>query len=101
MWINVAEMLNEESFQLWCRQIANDERAKLKVGRISYNPGRSAPKGTDPYQPKEVPFPLYSWKVSWMDAKARRIKLQQNPRKLDSVLDEAHVLPDVPLLGCC
>ena len=78
VWLNVAEMLEEECFQAFCQYIGSDERAKLKAGRICYHflEGDQISSTADPHQPKDIPFNLKSLRLTWLDEQARLVKLE-------------------------
>ena len=84
VWTNVAEMLQEDSFQEWCRHISSDARSKLKVGRISMHACDHPPVTPDQFQPADLPFKIRSWRVTWMDAKSRLVKLTPTARVIKS-----------------
>eukprot|EP00439_Symbiodinium_sp_Y106_P056245 s2195_g7.t2 len=81
VWVNVAEMLDEDCFQAWCKEVGSDERAHLKTGRICVHPSPIYWLGDDENQPAELPYLIRSYRVTWIDSRAKLLKMEETKYK--------------------
>ncbi|OLP77337.1 hypothetical protein AK812_SmicGene42604 [Symbiodinium microadriaticum] len=81
VWINVSEMLGEDCFQAWCKEVGSDERALLKTGRICLHPNQMYFAGDDAYPQASVPHLVKSYRVTWIDSRAKLLKMEETKLK--------------------
>ncbi|CAE7350225.1 unnamed protein product [Symbiodinium sp. CCMP2592] len=81
VWVNVAEMLGEDCFHAWCKEVGSDERAHLKTGRICLHWSPMYLNGDDENQRAELPHLVRSYRVTWIDSRAKLLKMEETKYK--------------------